>query len=178
MKFLKDVIEVERLLKLDRNQVMSFKVCVVEPVVVKEHFYKDNEGKMHLDKCSMDDKCPYCITQKTLMKTGASIEEIRKFYPRARYHLPIFVEDNPYEIEAGEYVFRFGKQIRDAYMQLLTDADRYKFNPTKGLGFTHVVTDKHSYNDYETSFFTFGDKKKWTVLKVGKLCADAANIRI
>lgn len=172
MKFIKDTIDIDRLLKLDANQVLTFRVYPIEPTEVKEHYIKNAEGKMIVEKCTMDTSCPYCITFKTLVKYEGNNFEVRKWAPHSRYFLPVYVEKNSL-VEDGEYVYRFGKQIKDAYIQLLTECDKYKFDCTKPLTFTHQSIDKHGFRDYSKCEFHFGKKS----LTVEKLCQDARPLR-
>jgi hypothetical protein len=171
MKFIKDTIDIDRLLKLDENQVLTFKVYPIEPTEIKEHYIKSAEGKMIVEKCTMDASCPYCITFKTLMKFDGS-PEVRKWAPHSRYFLPVYVEKNTL-VDEGEYVYRFGKQIKDAYIQLLTECDKYKFDCVKPLTFTHQTVDKHGFRDYSKCEFHFGKKS----ITVEKLCNDASSFR-
>lgn len=173
MKFIKDTIEIERLLKLDANQVLTFKVYPIEPTEVKEHYVKIPGGKMMVEKCTMDASCPLCITFKTLMKYEGNNLEVRKWAPHSHYFLPVYVEKNNI-IDEGEYVYRFCKQIKDAYIQLITECDNYKFDCVKPLTFTHRTVDKYGFKDYSKCEFHFGKKS----LTVEKLCQDAHSYRI
>lgn len=168
MKFLQNTIEIDRLLKLTPEQVMTFVVYPVEPTIIKEHFIKE-DGKMFVKPCQEKD-CDLCTTYKTLYRHNM-IQEARAFIPYKRYHLPVHVDENPYDFEPGEYVFRFGKQIYDAYMQLLINDKMYKFNVEKGLTFTHIVKKVHGYNEYGSCIFGYGKKTK----TVESLCRDAAS---
>ena len=173
MKFSQGTIEVERLLKLSNDQLLTFIVHVVEPVEVKEHCFKSGDGKWNMENCTGDNTCPYCSTYRTLMKSGEDSTVFRKWFPHSRYFLPISVNGNDLDIEPGEYVYRFGKPIYRAYIQLLTNCSRYKFDVDKPLTFTHRVTITSTFPNYDKCFFGFGKK----ILTVEKLCRDSESVR-
>jgi hypothetical protein len=168
MKFQGMKCKVDRLLKLNREDVITFEIIVSEPVVVKEHLIKNDDGKMKVEPC-IGEKCDYCATYRVLAKKA--IMEAREFIAHKRYFLPVIVEKNDCGIDPGKYVFRFGNQIYKAYMQLLICADQYKFNPDKKLLFTHRVKMKDTWPDYNFCLFTFGKQTK----TVDRLDRDSGN---
>lgn len=170
MKFLNGIIDIDRMLKLTPEQVMTFVVYPVEPVVIKEHYIKE-DNKMFAKPCK-EEGCELCITFNTLYRSNM-IQEARAFTPFKKYHLPINVDKNPYDFEPGEYVYKFGNQIHVAYMQLLINDKMYKFNVEKKLTFTHKVEKVNGYNSYGSCFFEYGKNTK----TVESLCRDASSRR-
>jgi hypothetical protein len=167
MKFPEIDYEVEKMLKLRHDQKLTFQIAPTRPVETKEHMFRKDD-KMVIEPCT-GKCCDYCATARTLMKNGME-QEARQFFAKTRYHLPVNVEKNRHNIEPGEYVFRFGNIIRDAYMQLICENRKYHFDPSKSaLNFTHKVSMKGEWPDYRTCFFTIGKgKRQYTV---AELCA-------
>lgn len=174
MKFTDIKRSFDKKISFNRDVEISVKLIPTEPVIVREHFIKDEkDGKHKLFVCS-GDGCEYCITYRTLMKHGKNVSDpsVRELVPRKRYFLPIKVEENDCGIEPGEYAYSFGPQIHTAYIQLLTECEMYNIKPEKGITFNYKVSMKHDYPSHDACSFTVGKK----TLTVSKLCDDAKNI--
>jgi hypothetical protein len=174
MKFAENMIEVDEILKLQRDEKVSFEVCVCEPVELREHLVEQNDGKYKMVDCLFNenkgDQCPYCITAKTLLGMGTikTIEIAKKLYAKKRFMIPVELDDK-------RYIFRFGTQIHSAYNQLVTEAKKYNFDGSN-LTFNHIVGEKHGFPDYGTCSFSFyygkGKNKKIKTITIDTFIYD------
>lgn len=171
-------LEVTERLNLHRDHKLSFHVAITEPVETRHHLITEGDKIKFVD-CLYNsgevDRCPYCITSKTILKHNPLNNDAKKMIAKKRYHLPV-------ELENGSIrIFSFNKKIKDAYIQLITYAEMYKFDGTNLIYNHNVTSDECSFSNYDTCSFSFryspGKKKKKKVqtITVGKLCDDAHN---
>lgn len=180
MKFKNIDHDIPRQLKLKNTECLTFKILDLECFDERVHLV-GMENTHKIEKC-IGENCQYCITARTLMKLDLNSRQAIQLWAKTFHYFAVLVEENKHDITPGEYFWRFGKQIHDAYKQLLIFAEEYKIidkqRNFKEIYFTPVIKMKHDFPDYTPGYFTFKYNNKKVHLTVAQLLDDSRLDRV
>ena len=180
MKFANIDHDIPKQLKLKNTECLTFKLLDLQCFDERVHFV-GMENTHKIEKCT-GGNCQYCITARTLMKLDSNSRQARELWKKTFHYFPILVGENKHDITPGEYFWRFGTQIYNAYKQLITFANEYKIidkqKMVKDIYFTPVIRMKHDFPDYTPGYFTFTYNHKKVNITVERLLQDESFDRV